>query len=170
MAGDARRLGLYGFGAAAHIIAQVATWEGREVYAFTRPGDEAAQRFALTLGARWAGDSDATSPVALDAAVIFAPVGALVPAALRAVRKAGVVVCGGIHMTDIPSFPYSILWGERVVRSVANLTRQDAVRFLDLAARIPLRISVEKFPLEQANTALARLRAGELNGASVLLP
>ena len=170
MAGDARRLGLYGFGAAAHIIAQVANWEGREVYAFTRPGDETAQRFALTLGARWAGDSDAMPPVALDAAIIFAPVGALVPAALRAVRKAGTVVCGGIHMSDIPSFPYSILWGERVVRSVANLTRQDALRFFALAARVPLQISVEKFPLQQANTALARLRAGELSGAAVLVP
>jgi propanol-preferring alcohol dehydrogenase len=170
MAGDAHRLGLYGFGAAAHIIAQVASWQGREVYAFTRPGDDAAQRFALTRGARWAGDSDTAPPVALDAAIIFAPVGALVPVALRAVRKAGTVVCGGIHMSDIPSFPYSILWGERVVRSVANLTRQDATRFLALAASISLQIAVEKFSLEQANTALARLRTGELSGAAVLVP
>ena len=170
MAGDARRLGLYGFGAAAHIIAQVASWQGREVYAFTRPGDEAAQRFALTRGACWAGNSDAAPPVALDAAIIFAPVGELVPVALRAVRKAGTVVCGGIHMSDIPSFPYSILWGERVVRSVANLTRQDATRFLALAASIPLQIAVEKFSLEQANTALARLRTGRLTGAAVLVP
>jgi propanol-preferring alcohol dehydrogenase len=170
MAGDARRLGLYGFGAAAHIIAQVASWQGREVYAFTRPGDEAAQRFALTRGACWAGNSDAAPPVALDAAIIFAPVGELVPVALRAVRKAGTVVCGGIHMSDIPLFPYSILWGERVVRSVANLTRQDATRFLALAASIPLQIAVEKFSLEQANTALARLRTGRLTGAAVLVP
>jgi len=170
MAGNAQRLGLYGFGAAAHIVAQVARWQGREVYAFTRRGDEAAQKFALELGARWAGDSEAAPPKPLDAAIIFAPVGALVPAALRAVRKAGVVVCGGIHMSDIPQFPYAILWGERVVRSVANLTRRDAIEFLQLAPRVPVRTHVEAFPLTEANAALERLRSGKLAGAAVLVP
>ena len=171
LAGDgAERLGLYGFGAAAHIVAQVARHQGRRVFAFTRPGDEAAQGFALDLGADWAGPSDALPPVALDAAILFAPVGALVPAALRAVRKGGVVVCGGIHMSDIPTFPYDILWGERVVRSVANLTRQDAVDFLELAPRVPVRTTVETFALEDANAALQALRDGRLTGAAVLIP
>ena len=170
MAGDPRRLGLYGFGAAAHIVAQVAAWEGREVYAFTRPGDRAAQDLARSLGARWAGSSSEPPPVPLDAAIVFAPVGALVPAALAAVRKGGVVVCGGIHMSDIPSFPYALLWGERQLRSVANLTRRDGEEFLRLAPRVPVRPRVERFALAQANTALARLRAGELSGAAVLVP
>jgi len=168
MAGDAERLGLYGFGAAAHITAQVARHEGRRIYAFTRPGDSEAQRFARDLGAVWAGDSDAAPPEPLDAAILFAPVGALVPAALRAVDKGGVVVCGGIHMSDIPSFPYEILWEERVVRSVANLTRRDAEAFLALAPSVPVRTETESFPLEQANEALRRLREGELRGAAVL--
>ena len=170
MAGDPRRLGLYGFGAAAHIVAQVAAWEGREVYAFTRPGDRAAQDLALGLGARWAGPSSGPAPVPLDAAIIFAPVGALVPAALASVRKGGVVVCGGIHMSDVPSFPYALLWGERQLRSVANLTRRDGEEFLRLAPRVPVRPHVERFALAEANTALARLRAGELSGAAVLVP
>ena len=170
MAGEAERLGLYGFGAAAHIVAQVARWQGREVYAFTRPGDAAAQAFARSLGCVWAGGSDETPPVVLDAAIIFAPVGALVPAALRAVRKGGTVVCGGIHMSDIPSFPYEILWGERVVRSVANLTRTDGEEFLALAPRAGVKTRVETFPLEAANEALARLREGRLTGAAVLVP
>ncbi|HLS80949.1 MAG TPA: zinc-dependent alcohol dehydrogenase family protein [Steroidobacter sp.] len=170
MAGDAERLGIYGFGAAAHIIAQVARWRGQEVYAFTRPGDAPAQRFALELGARWAGDSDRMPPEPLDAAIIFAPVGALVPLALKALRKGGVLVCGGIHMSDIPAMPYNLLWGERVVRSVANLTRRDAIEFLDLAARAPVRTHVETFALADANEALERLRAGRLTGAAVLLP
>ncbi len=168
MAGDAHRLGIYGFGAAAHIVAQVARAQGRELYAFTRRGDLAAQRFALELGATWAGDSERPPPVPLDAALIFAPVGALVPLALRAVRKAGVVVCGGIHMSDIPAFPYALLWGERVLRSVANLTRRDAEEFLDLAPRIPVRTRVETWPLHEANDALRRLREGPLTGAAVL--
>jgi propanol-preferring alcohol dehydrogenase len=167
---EAEHLGIYGFGAAAHIVAQVARHQGRSVYAFTRPGDEAAQEFARSLGAVWAGDSGSAPPQELDAAIIFAPVGALVPAALRTVRKGGVVVCGGIHMSDIPSFPYEILWGERVVRSVANLTRQDAEEFLALAPKVPVRTSVETFPLEQANEALDRLREGRLTGAAVLVP
>ncbi|MGH8263782.1 MAG: zinc-dependent alcohol dehydrogenase family protein, partial [Steroidobacteraceae bacterium] len=162
MAGDGRRLGIYGFGAAAHIVAQVAKWQGREVYAFTRPGDEVARQFALATGACWAGASDAPAPVPLDVAIIFAPVGALVPLALRAVRKGGVVVCGGIHMSDVPQFPYAALWGERVLRSVANLTRRDAVEFLELAARVPLQTHIRIFPLAQANSALSLLRAGEL--------
>lgn len=166
---DARRLGIYGFGAAAHIIAQVAKWQGREIYAFTRPGDAAAQALAKQVGAQWAGDSTSTSPVELDAAIIFAPVGALVPAALKAVRKGGVVVCGGIHMSDIPSIPYSLLWGERVVRSVANLTRQDAREFLALAGQVPIDIHVERFALHEANEALDRLRSGKLSGAAVLI-
>lgn len=171
MAGeDAEHIGIYGFGAAAHIVAQVARHQGRKVYAFTRSGDTKAQEFALQLGAEWAGDSNNTPPVELDAAIIFAPVGALVPAALRAIRKGGVVVCGGIHMSDIPTFPYEILWGERMVRSVANLTRQDAVEFLKLAPEIPVRTSVEIFSLQEANDALNALRAGNLTGAAVLVP
>jgi len=167
-AGDAARLGIYGFGAAAHIVAQVARSQGRRVFAFTRPGDEIAQRFALELGATWAGDSTGQPPEQLDAAIVFAPVGALVPAALRAVAKGGTVVCAGIHMSDIPSFPYSLLWGERVVRSVANLTRKDGEEFLALAGRVPLRCEVEPFPLARADDALRRLRAGEVRGAAVL--
>ena len=170
MAGDARRIGIYGFGAAAHIVAQVAVHEGREVHALTRPGDQRAQRFALRLGAAWAGDSDGAPPVALDAALIFAPVGALVPLALRAVRKGGVVVCGGIHMSRIPAFEYADLWGERVLRSVANLTRADGEAFMALAARVPIATSTRDFPLAAANEALQALRAGELEGAAVLRP
>jgi propanol-preferring alcohol dehydrogenase len=169
-AGEGRELGIYGFGAAAHIVAQVARWQGRRVHAFTRPGDTAAQDFARAMGADWAGGSDEAPPVELDAAILFAPVGALVPAALRAVRKGGTVVCGGIHMSDIPAFPYAILWGERVVRSVANLTRADAAEFLALAPRVPVRTEVETFPLDRANDALDRLRAGRLTGAAVLVP
>jgi propanol-preferring alcohol dehydrogenase len=168
MAGDARRLGIYGFGAAAHLVAQVANRQGREVYALTRPGDRAAQEFARQLGAVWSGGSDEQPPAPLDAALLFAPVGVLVPAALRAVRKGGVVVCAGIHMTDIPAFPYAILWGERVLRSVANLTRRDGEEFLALAAREPLRTHVETRPLAAANEALERLRSGRLQGAAVL--
>ncbi len=170
MAGKGRKLGIYGFGAAAHIVAQVALWQGRSVYAFTRPGDTAAQQFARSLGCCWAAGSDERPADDLDAAIIFAPVGALVPAALRAVRKGGIVVCGGIHMSDIPSFPYSILWGERVVRSVANLTRQDAVAFLALAPQVPVKTTVQLFPLTEANQALAALRDGRLTGAGVLIP
>jgi len=170
MAGDARRLGLYGFGAAAHLVAQVARAEGREVYAFTSPGDVEAQRFALSLGAVWAGSSLEMPPAELDAAILFAPVGALVPQALRAVRKAGVVVCGGIHMSDVPSFPYRLLWGERVVRSVANLTRRDAEEFLAIAGRLPLRTRVAAHPLTAANDVLASLRAGGVVGAAALVP
>jgi propanol-preferring alcohol dehydrogenase len=169
MAGEGRRLGIYGFGAAAHIVAQVAGWQGREIFAFTRSGDTAAQAFARKLGAAWSGSSEEPAPVALDAAIIFAPVGALVPAALRAVRRGGTVVCGGIHMTDIPSFPYSILWGERVVRSVANLTRRDAKAFLALAPRVPVRTHTVSYPLEHANQALDDLRRGRLSGAAVLV-
>jgi len=167
---DCQRLGIYGFGAAAHIVAQIARYQQREVYAFTSPGDIAAQTFALEMGASWAGDSDREPPCELDAAIIFAPVGSLIPAALRAVRKGGIVVCGGIHMSDIPSFPYHILWGERVIRSVANLTRQDAREFLELAPMIPLQTRIEEFPLEQANEALHALRSGKLTGAAVLRP
>jgi alcohol dehydrogenase, propanol-preferring len=170
MAGHGRALGLYGFGAAAHIVAQVAVYEGRNVYAFTRPGDEAAQQFALSLGCRWAGSSDERPATLLDAAIIFAPAGELVPAALRAVRKGGIVVCAGIHMSDIPSFPYSILWGERVVRSVANLTRRDAIEFLALAPKVPVKTTVQVFGLGEANEALSLLRRGELTGAAVLVP
>jgi len=162
------RLGLYGFGAAAHLVAQMARFEGRECLAFVRPGDTAAAEFARTLGCSWAGASDQPPPGELDAAIIFAPAGELVPAALAAVRKGGTVVCGGIHMSDIPSFPYHILWGERVVRSVANLTRQDGEEFLALAPRVPVRTEVQVFPLEQANEALTRLRQGQLQGAAVL--
>ena len=167
MAGDARRLGLYGFGAAAHIIAQVARYQGREVLAFTSPGNEDGQRFARRLGAAWAGGSDEAPPEELDAAIIFAPVGALVPVALRTVAKGGAVVCAGIHMSDIPSFPYEILWGERSVLSVANLTRRDGEEFLDLAPRVPVRTEVVPFPLEEANEALDALRSG-IQGAAVL--
>jgi len=170
MAGAAERLGIYGFGAAAHIVAQVARWEGRRVFAFTRPGDTPAQEFARRLGAEWAGGSDAATPTELDAAIIFAPVGALVPAALRAVRKGGIVVCGGIHMSDIPAFPYGILWGERQLRSVANLTRADAEEFLALAPLAGVHTEIETFPLAEANAALARLREGRLTGAAVLIP
>jgi propanol-preferring alcohol dehydrogenase len=170
MSGEAARLGIYGFGAAAHIVAQVAQFEGRRVYAFTRPGDADAQAFALSLGCAWAGGSDERPPAELDAAIIFAPVGALVPAALASVRKGGTVVLGGIHMSDIPAMPYGLLWGERVVRSVANLTRRDAVDFLQLAGRSPIRTHIEPFALDDANTALDRLRAGRLTGAAVLIP
>jgi alcohol dehydrogenase, propanol-preferring len=170
LAGEAATLGLYGFGAAAHLVAQVARFQGRGVYAFTRPGDAEAQKFALSLGCAWAGGSDTQPPVPLDAAIVFAPVGSLVPAALKAVGKGGTVVLGGIHMSDIPSFPYAIIWGERVVRSVANLTRQDAIEFLDLAPRVPVRSHVVPMPLAEANVALARLRSGELTGAAVLVP
>ncbi len=169
-AGDAERLGLYGFGAAAHIVAQVARGEGRRVFAFTRPGDEAGQAFARELGAAWAGSSEEPAPEPLDAAIIFAPVGALVPAALRAVAKAGTVVCAGIHMSPIPSFPYEILWGERVIRSVANLTRRDGEEFLELAGRLPLRIAAESLSLARANEGMARLRSGRVRGAAVLIP
>jgi propanol-preferring alcohol dehydrogenase len=170
MTGEARRLGLYGFGAAAHIVVQVARHRGRECLAFVRPGDEAALRFAQELGCVWAGGSDERPPVELDAAIIFAPAGHLVPTALAAVRKGGTVVCGGIHMSDIPSFPYAQLWGERVVRSVANLTRRDGEEFLALAPRIPLRTHVTPYALEDANAALADLRSGRLSGAAVLVP
>jgi propanol-preferring alcohol dehydrogenase len=169
MAGDAERLGLYGFGAAAHIVVQVARHEGRRVFAFTRPGDHEARAFALSLGAEWAGDSGETPPEPLDAAILFAPAGELVPAALRAVERGGTVVCAGIHMSDIPSFPYRILWEERVVRSVANLTRRDGEEFLALAPTVPVRIEVEPFPLTAANEALDRLRAGRVRGAAVLV-
>jgi propanol-preferring alcohol dehydrogenase len=169
-AGDARRLGLYGFGAAAHIVIQAARFQGREVYAFTRPGDTASARFARELGATWAGGSDEPGPARLEAALIFAPVGALVPAALANVAKGGTVVCAGIHMSDIPSFAYERLWGERVVRSVANLTRQDAMDFLDLAPRVPVRTTTRAYPLRKANEALDDLRHGRLEGAAVLVP
>jgi propanol-preferring alcohol dehydrogenase len=169
MAGDAQRLGLYGFGAAAHLIAQVARHQGRRVYAFTKPGDAAGQQFARQLGAVWAGGSDEMPPEELDAALLFAPVGALVPQALRAVGRGGTVVCAGIHMSDIPSFPYSLLWEERTVRSVANLTRRDGEDFLALAPRVPVRVEVETFPLTEANQALTRLRTGRIRGAAVLL-
>lgn len=170
MAGDARRLGLYGFGAAAHIVAQVARYEGREVFAFVKPGDRRAEEFARRMGAVWAGPSDAPGPAPLDAAILFAPVGALVPAALRAVDRGGTVVCAGIHMSEIPAFPYDILWMERSVRSVANLTRRDGEEFLGLAPKVPVRTSVETLPLDRANQALDRLRAGEVDGALVLVP
>jgi alcohol dehydrogenase, propanol-preferring len=168
LAGDADRLGLYGFGASAHIVSQVARHESRRIFAFTRAGDETAQRFARELGAEWAGDALGPAPEELDAAIIFAPVGELVPAALAAVAKGGVVVCAGIHMSDIPSFPYSLLWEERVLRSVANLTRRDGEEFMALAPRVPVHTEVEVFPLEEANEALGRLRAGEVRGAAVL--
>jgi propanol-preferring alcohol dehydrogenase len=170
MAGDAQRLGLYGFGAAAHIVAQVARYQGRECYAFVRPGDATAAAFARELGCTWAGGSGEAPPARLDAAIIFAPAGDLVPLALGAVRKGGTVVCGGIHMSDIPSFPYSRLWGERVLRSVANLTRRDGREFLALAPRVPVRTHVTTFGLAAANDALAALRSGSLSGAAVLVP
>lgn len=169
MAGDAARLGIYGFGAAAHIVAQMARFEGRQLFAFTRPGDTEAQAFARRMGAAWAGDADAPAPEDLDAAIIFAPVGALVPAALRAVRPGGTVVCGGIHMSDIPSFPYDILWREKRLVSVANLTRADGDAFLALAPKVPVRTEIERFPLNAANEALNRLRRGTLTGAAVLV-
>ena len=168
LAGDAERLGLYGFGASAHIICQVAVAQGRRVFAGTRAGDDEAQEFARSLGAVWAGDAATGPPEELDAVIVFAPIGALVPAALAQVRKGGSVVCAGIHMSDIPAFPYELLWGERVVRSVANLTRSDGDEFLALAPTIPVRTEVETFPLEEANEALARLRSGALRGAAVL--
>ncbi|HEY2614306.1 MAG TPA: zinc-dependent alcohol dehydrogenase family protein [Chthoniobacterales bacterium] len=168
--GDAERVGIYGFGAAGHIIAQVARHQGRKVFAFTRPGDAKTQKFALGLGATWAGGSDEKPPEKLDAAIIFAPVGALVPAALRAVEPDGIVVCGGIHMSDIPAFPYHDLWEERSITSVANLTRRDGTEFLQLAAKVPLQTETQTFRLEQANEALAALRSGELTGAAVLVP
>jgi propanol-preferring alcohol dehydrogenase len=170
LAGDAQRLGLYGFGSSAHLIAQVALWEGRRVFAFTREGDAEGQELARSLGAEWAGASDEGPPERLDAAIVFAPVGALVPVALRALDKGGVVVCAGIHMSDIPSFPYELLWEERAVRSVANLTRQDGKEFLEIAPRVPVRTHVEPFPLSEANEALERLRAGRITGAAVLTP
>jgi propanol-preferring alcohol dehydrogenase len=170
LAGDAERVGLYGFGAAAHIVCQVARHQGRRVFAFTRADDRDGQAFALELGAEWAGDALGPPPEELDAALIFAPAGELVPAALRAVAKGGTVVCGGIHMSDIPSFPYELLWGERTLRSVANLTRADGEGFLELAPRVPVRTQVERHPLEEANEALERLRAGRIRGAAVLVP
>jgi len=170
MTGQAERLGLYGIGAAAHILIQVARHQGRRVFAFTRPGDVAGQQFALSLGAEWAAGSDQSPPVPLDAAIIFAPVGSLIPTALRAVAKGGVVVCGGIHMSTIPAFAYELLWGERIVRSVANLTRADGTEFLALASRADLRIEVQTFPLAEANRALSALRSGALRGAAVLVP
>jgi len=170
LAGEGEHLGIYGFGAAAHIVAQIARYQGRKIFAFTRPGDSEGQRFARELGAAWTGDSTTAPPDQLDASIIFAPVGALVVNALRASRKGGTVVCAGIHMSDIPAFPYELLWGERVVRSVANLTRRDGEEFLALAPRIPVRTTTEALPLEQANDALARLREGRITGAAVLIP
>ncbi len=170
MTGGARTIGFYGFGSAAHVILQAARYQNREVYAFTRPGDERAQRFARTLGAVWAGDSSSLPPVPLDAAIIFAPVGALVPAALAAVAKGGIVVCAGIHMSDIPSFPYRLLWEERTLQSVANLTRQDAEEFLALAPRVPIRSQVEVFALRDVNRALAAVRDGDVSGTAVIDP
>jgi alcohol dehydrogenase, propanol-preferring len=169
-AGEAPRLGLYGFGAAAHLLAQVAVWEGREVHAFTRPGDEEGQAFARGLGCRWAGTSGEAPPHELDAAILFAPVGALVPEALKRLRKGGRVVCAGIHMSDIPAFPYAHLWGERSIRSVANLTRADGSEFLEIAARVPVRVETSVFPLAAANEALQQLRDGKVKGAAVLVP
>jgi propanol-preferring alcohol dehydrogenase len=170
MAGEGKRLGIYGFGAAAHIVTQVATWQGREVYAFTRQGDTAGQAFAREMGACWSGGSFEPPPRPLDGAIIFAPAGELVPAALKAVAKGGIVVCGGIHMSDIPAFPYDILWGERSIVSVANLTRQDGEEFLKLAPQVPVRTEVEIFSLERANEALTALREGRIRGAGVLVP
>lgn len=168
MTDDSRRIGVYGFGAAAHIVAQVLRFQGREFHTFTRPGDVASQEFARSLGAAWAGGTDEHPPAPLDAALIFAPAGALVPTALRHLDKGGCVVCAGIHMSEIPAFPYDILWGERGIRSVANLTRRDGLEFLELAARVPIRTEIHRFPLAQANDALARLRRGEFQGAAVL--
>jgi alcohol dehydrogenase, propanol-preferring len=170
IAGDCKKLGLYGFGAAAHIIAQVARWQGREVFAFTRAGDSAAQAFAKKLGACWAGSSDDIPPEPLDCAIIYAPVGALVPAPLRAVRKGGRVVCAGIHMSDIPSFPYNILWHERELKSVANLTRQDGEDFLTIVPKVGIKTETTSYPLIRANEALADLRGGRVHGAAVLVP
>ena len=170
MAGDAERIGLYGFGAAAHIVCQIAVWEGRRVFAFTRPDDAEAQALAVSLGAAWAGDALGRPPEPLDAALLFAPAGEHVPAALRAVEPGGTVVCAGIHMSDIPSFPYELLWGERVLRSVANLTRADAEAFLELAPQVPVRTHVTTFPLEEAGDALEALRGGRLTGAAVVVP
>ena len=169
-AGEGRRIGLYGFGAAAHIVAQIASWQGRDVYAFTKPGDESGQTFARSLGCVWAGSSDAAPPVELDAAILFAPVGALVPVALQAVHKGGRVICAGIHMSDIPSFPYDYLWGERTIASVANLTREDGVSFFAAVQKARIRSVTTAFPLEDANIALERLRVGALEGAAVLIP
>jgi propanol-preferring alcohol dehydrogenase len=168
LAGESKRVGIYGFGAAAHIVAQVLKYQGREFHAFTRPADVASQEFARRLGAAWAGSADQTPPALLDAALIFAPAGPLVPAALRHLEKGGCVVCAGIHMSDIPAFPYDILWGERSIRSVANLTRRDGLEFLELAPRVPVRTEVVRFPLAQANEALAQLRRGAFQGAAVL--
>lgn len=170
LAGEAERVGLYGFGASAHIVCQVAVWQGRRVFALTREGDEEGQAFARSLGAEWAGGALSGPPEELDAAILFAPAGELVPVALRAVRKGGSVVCAGIHMGDIPSFPYELLWGERVLRSVANLSRADGLEFLALAPQVPVRTEVEAFPLEQANEALDRLRRGDVRGAVALVP
>ena len=169
-AGDAERLGLYGFGSSAHIVAQVARWEGRRVFAFTRPGDEETQAFARELGAEWAGSSGEAPPEELDATILFAPIGELVPAALRVLAKGGTVVCAGIHMSDIPSFAYELLWEERSLRSVANLTRRDGAEFLELAPKVPVRAQVEQLPLAQANEALERMRAGRVRGSLVLVP
>lgn len=168
-AGDARRIGIYGFGAAAHIIVQLARWQGRTVFAFTKPGDLAGQHFAKELGATWAGDSTAAPPDEMDAAILFAPVGTLIPEALRHTAKGGTVVCAGIHMSDVPGFPYSILWGERTIRSIANLTRRDGEEFLNIAPKAGIRTAVETFRLEQANEALDRLRNGSIRGAAVLV-
>ncbi|MDE2366511.1 MAG: zinc-dependent alcohol dehydrogenase family protein [Betaproteobacteria bacterium] len=170
MTGDAERVGIYGFGAAAHIVAQILRYQGRKLFAFTRPGDTVAQEFAARMGAAWTGNSDTIPPEELDAAIIFAPVGALVPASLRAIRPGGIVVCGGIHMSDIPAFPYDILWREKRLVSVANLTRKDAEEFLALAPEVPIRVTTQLFPLSQANTALENLRNGNLTGAAVLMP
>jgi propanol-preferring alcohol dehydrogenase len=170
MTGQAERIGMYGFGAAAHILVQVANYRGRSIYAFTKPGDKDGQKFAQGLGATWAGDSTAAPPHELDAAIIFAPVGSLVPAALRAVRKGGVVVCAGIHMSDIPSFPYHLLWGERTLRSVANLTRIDGEEFLKIAVKVPVKNEIQVYPLEEANRALGDLKNGRVQGAAVLKP
>jgi propanol-preferring alcohol dehydrogenase len=167
--GNARELGIYGFGAAAHIVTQVAVYQGRSVYAFTRPGDQTGQAFAKAMGACWAGGSDEHAPTELDAAIIFAPSGALVPIALRHVRKGGIVVCGGIHMSDIPSFPYELLWGERTLSSIANLTRKDADEFMAIAPQVPVRTTTETLSLEEANEALERLEEGRLQGAAVLV-
>ncbi|GAA0280899.1 zinc-dependent alcohol dehydrogenase family protein [Alteraurantiacibacter aestuarii] len=170
MAADAQRIGFYGFGAAAHILAQIALWQGREIYAFVRPGDRQGEKFARALGCNWAGGSDEAPPVELDAAIIFAPVGALVPAALRAVRKGGTVICAGIHMSDIPSFPYHDLWQERSIRSVANLTRADGVEFFAAIEQVPLTTAIETFALGDANAALTKLLNGQIKGAAVLIP
>ena len=169
MTENAKRLGLYGFGAAAHIIAQIAILQKRDVYAFTRKGDTEAQAFAVKLGAVWAGDSDEQAPELMDAAIIYAPVGELVPLALRSLKKGGIVICAGIHMSDIPSFPYDILWGERTVKSVANLTRKDGEEFLSLIDELPVKIETQTFPLKDANVVLDKLRSGEIQGAAVLV-